>query len=356
MNIQAIESLCRSSSPHILEIGDWTVSYNGDQEILNYQSDEKSYPLLPEEEIYISSPTSTTKLKETLFNECISSTGIVDLPNTMENISPLYDAKRALELLEQAALNIKSSSSSSSSTTTTSSSSSSSISNSLKTKMEEIPKRFKRIPLQDITNTNRTVSIFNGKLRHMKQENLGESTTETSQIRFMEPKHSQDLYSPRWVRGKGFTREGLCHFCHGGINSIPTEEDCLLILKNSIKNPSIWTATTTATALLESNWYRIKQSAFWYHLHFHHGISAKRGEKYPTINYETLRIMPLMSKYGIPNENLKKCQVFCSNCNEYITIWQQKSTTQIQSLAPEDLITKLPVLQNWWKHCQRRHQ
>ena len=58
-------------------------------------------------------------------------------------------------------------------------------------------------------------------------------------------RHSpQDLYSPTVVRGGGYLKEGLCPLC-----STPT-------------------------------WFKIKQSAYWYHMNFTHGISAMTGLPY----------------------------------------------------------------------------
>lgn len=357
--VHSIEPLCRSSSPHTLEIGDWKTTLENVVESCE-DLPEKIYPLLTEEDVYISSPTSSTTLKDVLLNECISSTTLfasktstatINVPNES---SPPYDAKRALELLEEAALKIKTSSSSSSITATTTTNASATNEQKQHHHQQQQPSKFlKRIPLQDITNTNRTISIMNGKLRHpqpsqppiLQHHHHQQQLHKEESIRFMEPKHSLDLYSPRWVRGKGFTREGLCHFCHLQIMASPTKEDSLLVLKNSTSFP---------TETQQGNWYRIKQSAFWYHLHFHHGISAKRGERYPPIEEASLRLLPVLSKYGIPNEHLKKAQVHCRCCEEYITVWQQKSSNALP--FKPDLLGTLPVLQNWWKHCQRRHQ
>jgi hypothetical protein len=52
-----------------------------------------------------------------------------------------------------------------------------------------------------------------------------------------------DLYTPTFVRGDGPTRAGWCTYC--------------------------------------SSWFTLKDSAYWYHLHFAHGISCSTGKPLP---------------------------------------------------------------------------
>jgi hypothetical protein len=53
-----------------------------------------------------------------------------------------------------------------------------------------------------------------------------------------------DLYTPPYVRGDGATRAGWCTLC--------------------------------------SSWHTLKDSAYWYHMHFAHGISCATGKSMPT--------------------------------------------------------------------------
>ncbi|ORY00639.1 hypothetical protein K493DRAFT_278643 [Basidiobolus meristosporus CBS 931.73] len=53
-----------------------------------------------------------------------------------------------------------------------------------------------------------------------------------------------DLYTPQWVRYSGQTKEGFCQHCKPG------------------------------------KWLQLKNSAYWYHVQFYHGISATSGHYY----------------------------------------------------------------------------
>ncbi|CAG8475657.1 4965_t:CDS:2 [Paraglomus occultum] len=58
------------------------------------------------------------------------------------------------------------------------------------------------------------------------------------------PRFESDMYTPRWVRGVGKSKEGLCPHC----------------------NPP--------------RWYKTKISAYWYHLNYQHGISSITGRPF----------------------------------------------------------------------------
>ncbi|ORX91884.1 hypothetical protein K493DRAFT_226936 [Basidiobolus meristosporus CBS 931.73] len=53
-----------------------------------------------------------------------------------------------------------------------------------------------------------------------------------------------DLYTPQWVRYNGQAKEGFCQHCKPG------------------------------------KWLQLKNSAYWYHVQFYHGISATSGRYY----------------------------------------------------------------------------
>ncbi|KAJ1730686.1 hypothetical protein LPJ61_002886, partial [Coemansia biformis] len=57
-----------------------------------------------------------------------------------------------------------------------------------------------------------------------------------------------DMYTPRWIRGIGKGKEGLCPVCFD------------------------------SGALI---WRRMKCSAYWYHLNYFHGVSALTGRPFP---------------------------------------------------------------------------
>ncbi|KAF7191209.1 Meiotic expression up-regulated protein 26 [Pseudocercospora fuligena] len=56
------------------------------------------------------------------------------------------------------------------------------------------------------------------------------------------PRFSGDRYTARWVRGEGIDRAGWCGVC--------------------------------------SSWHKLKDSAYWYHMHYSHGISCATGKPF----------------------------------------------------------------------------
>ncbi|KAF7731898.1 hypothetical protein EC973_007729 [Apophysomyces ossiformis] len=58
------------------------------------------------------------------------------------------------------------------------------------------------------------------------------------------PRHEDDDYTPKWVRYTGYLKEGYCDSCKPG------------------------------------KWLQLKNSAYWYHKQFYHGISSVSGKKF----------------------------------------------------------------------------
>jgi len=73
------------------------------------------------------------------------------------------------------------------------------------------------------------------------------SSARTSRAVFNSPRSDSDLYTPRWTKGTGGEKVGLCPIC------MPQYE----------------------------LWQKMKCSAYWYHLHYHHGVSAQTGAVFP---------------------------------------------------------------------------
>lgn len=71
----------------------------------------------------------------------------------------------------------------------------------------------------------------------------GIHATEPLRPRQQNPRFEHDLYTPTWVRGHGNTRSGWCGYC--------------------------------------ASWHTLKDSAYWYHMHFAHGISCATGARLP---------------------------------------------------------------------------
>ncbi|KAI9145094.1 hypothetical protein BKA69DRAFT_1025276 [Paraphysoderma sedebokerense] len=111
-----------------------------------------------------------------------------------------------------------------------------------------------------------------------------------------EPRFEGDLYTPLWVRGVGKAKEGLCRLCHP-----------------------------------ENNWFKIKISAFWYHLNFFHGVSSSTGRPFDPPEKE--RIGP----------KSKQREGFCGKCKKWISIG-----------SPRNAVVNVPEIY-WWKHAQKCH-
>ncbi|KAI9144018.1 hypothetical protein BKA69DRAFT_1026100, partial [Paraphysoderma sedebokerense] len=96
---------------------------------------------------------------------------------------------------------------------------------------------------------------------------------------YNEPRHEEDLYTPRWVRGMGFTRQGLCPICFA----------------------------EKANTERSETWLRLKVSAYWYHMIHTHGISPITGRPFePPIGYRMFM------------DGRKEGQ--CHNCLEWIAL------------------------------------
>ena len=139
-------------------------------------------------------------------------------------------------------------------------------------------------------------------------------------------RRKDDLYTPQWTRGEGAEREGRCAFC----------------------TPPVW--------------LRLKQSAYWYHLNYVHGISATTGRPYP---------MP--TAYRLLEEertSTLKLEGWCGQCQE----WRPVGSRQLQEddadgdyfllrmsnshrnlLSERDYKEMFPHT-NWFKHCQKMHK
>ena len=100
--------------------------------------------------------------------------------------------------------------------------------------------------------------------------------------RKQEPRFDGDLYTPRWVRGRGNKREGWCGFCKPG------------------------------------RWLMLKNSAFWYDKSFTHGISAATGQQF---------VGPMEVRRMDGNQDV--WEGLCHSCNEWIALVsnRKKGTT-----------------------------
>ena len=129
-------------------------------------------------------------------------------------------------------------------------------------------------------------------------------------LQLRDRRSDSDFYSPVWIRGRGTDREGLCPLCE------------------------------PATV-----WFKIKQSAYWYHMNFFHGVSAATGRPYNR---------PISYRYS-PDEKSTlftayKVEGHCGNCLQWIPLATEYTGNQITEEV-ERLITFTP----WFKHAQKCH-
>ncbi|KAI9294392.1 hypothetical protein K502DRAFT_292355, partial [Neoconidiobolus thromboides FSU 785] len=111
------------------------------------------------------------------------------------------------------------------------------------------------------------------------------------------PRFPGDEYTPRWVRGVGKSKEGLCPHCND-----------------------------------KEVWLKIKISAYWYHLNYQHGISSITGKKFRA---------PL--EYRI-NKGTDQKEALCHKCLN----WINSESPRNKPVNVEEIY--------WWKHAQKCHQ
>jgi hypothetical protein len=101
-----------------------------------------------------------------------------------------------------------------------------------------------------------------------------------------------DLYTARYVRGAGKSREGLCLICK------------------------------------PHTWHKIKVSAYWYHMNLVHGVSTTSGRYYPD---------PIERRL---NENGVE-EIKCGKCRSWVVN---------ESLVRSEVVNEKIY---WWKHAQK---
>lgn len=119
-------------------------------------------------------------------------------------------------------------------------------------------------------------------------------------VQYRQRRFAEDVYSPLMIRGRGAEREGCCPLCH----------DCQV-------------------------WLKIKQSAYWYHMNFYHGICAATGRPYPPP--EEIKRQPIQGK-----PEAVRVYGSCSDCKEWILLASELSKHE-QSMP----------MNAWYKHSQK---
>ncbi|KAJ3501277.1 hypothetical protein NLJ89_g9411 [Agrocybe chaxingu] len=126
------------------------------------------------------------------------------------------------------------------------------------------------------------------------------------------PRSVLDLYTPRFVKGKGVEKVGLCPIC-------------VEPLSRGGENKKLW--------------FAMKFSAFNYHMQYAHGISASTGQPFsPPTSFRTVR-RPNPGK----KERHQIQQGKCHKCDKWIAVEGIK-----------DMESKVKEL-HWWKHAAACH-
>ncbi|KAF2486623.1 hypothetical protein BDY17DRAFT_321400 [Neohortaea acidophila] len=134
------------------------------------------------------------------------------------------------------------------------------------------PSRTAHLPPLDTSSTSTlSPSTFCPAEHSPERTTPTEEDVDGQTIRVQQPRFEADLYTARWVRGEGTGRAGWCGFC--------------------------------------STWHKLKDSAFWYHMHYTHGISYVTGR-------------PLEGPRKVAR-GTKTSQVLCGRCNRWIEVGHQ---------------------------------
>ncbi|KXN68315.1 hypothetical protein CONCODRAFT_22611, partial [Conidiobolus coronatus NRRL 28638] len=104
------------------------------------------------------------------------------------------------------------------------------------------------------------------------------------------PRFKGDMYSPKWVRYNGQKKEGYCDLCEPG------------------------------------KWLQLKNSAFWYHKQFYHGICSTSGKFF---------CAPIRTR----TKDNQMVEGLCHQCNRWVPV---SSTKRRNSVL-------------WFRHAQKCH-
>jgi hypothetical protein len=148
------------------------------------------------------------------------------------------------------------------------------------------------------------VPIKRSKLRQRPASEDNVHDTHAYEVR--QTRSPDDVYTPRIVRGSGLAREGLCQICKPGV------------------------------------WLKIKQSAYWYHMNFIHGICANTGRPYnPPVETREKRCRTVM---GLEVEQF---EVRCGQCEKWIVL---QKIPVLEKSEPANIEECNP---QWWRHAQK---
>ncbi|KAI9287046.1 hypothetical protein BC943DRAFT_275451 [Umbelopsis sp. AD052] len=115
----------------------------------------------------------------------------------------------------------------------------------------------------------------------MSQEDIEKAETdETARPRKQRIRYPGDSYTPKWVRYLGQAKEGYCDSCQPG------------------------------------KWLQLKNSAYWYHKQFFHGISSVSGRQF---------MEPIDQRWG----DQDAIEGLCHQCRNWISICTAKRKNSV---------------------------
>ncbi|KAI9569995.1 hypothetical protein HD554DRAFT_2019302, partial [Boletus coccyginus] len=130
---------------------------------------------------------------------------------------------------------------------------------------------------------------------------------------YNKPRDALDLYTPRFVKGRGATKVGVCPIC--------------------IESPSRGGKGQTV-------WLSMKFSAYNYHLQYAHGISSVSARPFsPPVAFRTIK-----RQNPAKNERISRQEGKCHKCKKWVLVDSTKDIDVKASLGHR------------WKHAAACHQ
>lgn len=151
----------------------------------------------------------------------------------------------------------------------------------------------------------KTVTPLNNNNHILTVKHQNPLDREHCHLQMRDRRSDSDFYSPVWIRGRGVEREGLCPLCE----------------------PVVW--------------LKIKQSAYWYHMNFFHGISAATGKPYKR---------PISYRYTPEFDSSFKVDGHCGNCLQWISL-----VTDYNGDKTTESVERSVCFTSWYKHAQKCH-
>lgn len=120
--------------------------------------------------------------------------------------------------------------------------------------------------------------------------------------RRQDPRWDGDEYAARWVRGEGIARTGFCGICSTWYVPPSTYQ-----LVQSITQVLMLTPYAFSIFSCYSR-HKLKDSAYWYHMHYTHGISCATGKFFSA------------PRAGRSAQGVVGYDALCSNCDQWVYV------------------------------------